>query len=76
MGYFDPDYYKKEGTMNGPVVNAGKHIYYKDGYILVDRIKDLAKQGGDVTVRHVVIDCFRDSVLILYFTKLTKTFVT
>ena len=46
VGYFDPDYQqeKEQGVTNqGPVVNAEKHVYYRDVYVFVDRLKDLAR---------------------------------
>ena len=40
MGCFDPSYQKDQGaTNNGPIVNAGKDIYYLDVYVFVDRLR-------------------------------------
>ena len=79
MGYFDPDYqnekeYRTTSSVvtNNPVVNAGKHIYYRDIYVFVDRLKDLARQHNDVKIRNVITECLRGSTLMWYSTKLTE----
>ena len=75
VGYFDPEYQneKEQGsTNNGPVVNAGKYVYYKDIYVFVDRLKDLAKQQGDIKIRNVVSECLRGSALMWYSIELTE----
>ena len=41
VNYFDPKY-KKETVKNALVVNAEKHVFYRDVYVFVDRLKDLA----------------------------------
>ena len=47
VGYFDPGYKKEEdiGTNTSPadtpVVSSGKHTYYRDVYVFVDRLKDV-----------------------------------
>lgn len=52
VGYFDPEYKQEQGTTSGPVVNAGKHVYYRDVYIFVDRLKDLANRSSHA-VKHL-----------------------
>ena len=44
VGYFDPKYQPEQQSTvpPGPVVNAGKYVYYRDVYVFVDRLKDLA----------------------------------
>ena len=56
VGFFDSEY---EDT--GPVVNAGKHIFYKNVYVFVDRLKDLATNKNDV--KNVLTACLRGSAL-------------
>ena len=74
MGYFDSDYQneKEYRAINGPVVNAGKHVYYRDIYMFVDRLKDVARQHDGVRVRNVVTECLRGSALMWYSIELTE----
>ncbi|CAD6581700.1 MAG: hypothetical protein ASARMPRED_000679 [Alectoria sarmentosa] len=60
VGYFDPEYQQKQGQQ-GPIVNAGKYVYYRDVYIFVDRLKDLAVTRNDV--KSVMTACFRGFAL-------------
>ena len=62
MGYFDPKYQPKQGTLtNGSIVNANKYVYYRDVYIFIDRLKDLANQH--LNIKSIMTSCFRDSAL-------------
>lgn len=65
IGYFDPDYQneKEHGATKGPVVNAGKHVYYRDVYVFVDCLKDLARQHDGLNIRNVVTECLHGSAL-------------
>ena len=63
VGYFDPEYQQEQGTMNRPVVNAGKHVFYKNIYVFTDRLKDLTVQRRD-EVKKVITSCFRGSALL------------
>lgn len=73
VGYFDPEYQQEHGLngSNGPVVNAGKHVFYKDVYIFTNRLKDLAVQRGEEDTKAVVSSCFRGSALMWYSMELT-----
>ena len=70
VGYFDPEYQQEQGSTNGPVVNAGKYVYYRDVYVFVDRLKDLAVTRNDV--KSVMTSCFRGSALMWYSMELTE----
>ena len=78
-GYFDPGYQNEKehgATSNGPAVNAGKHVYYRDVYVfyvLVGRLKNPARQRDGVKVRNVVTECLRGSALMWYSTELTDS---
>jgi len=40
--FFDPKYPSKQGaTFVAFVMNANKHVFYRDVYVFVDRLKDL-----------------------------------
>ena len=60
VGYFDPEYQQEQRMSNGPVINASKYVYYRDVYIFVDRLKDLATQHD---IKHIISTCFRGSAL-------------
>ena len=74
MGYFDRDYQneKEHGATSGQVVNAGKHVYYRDVYVFIDHLKDLAKQHDGVKIRNVITECLRGSALMWYSIELTE----
>lgn len=63
IGYFDPEY-QEEGKKNDtPIINAGKHVFYKDVFVFTERLKDLAKQHGDETIERLITSCLRGTVL-------------
>ena len=72
VGYFDPEYQQEHGS-NGPVVNAGKHVFYKDIYVFTNRLKDLAVQRGERDTKAVIASCFRGSALMWYSMELTDS---
>lgn len=71
VGYFDPEYQQEQGTISGPVVNADKHMFYRDVYVFIDRLKDLASQRNTITIRLIITACLRGSVLMWYSAELT-----
>ena len=71
VGYFDPEHQQEQG--NGPVVNTGKHVFYRDVYIFVDRLKDLAvTRPNPNDVKRVITACLRGSALMWYSAELTE----
>ncbi|KAM0801511.1 hypothetical protein BDR22DRAFT_888412 [Usnea florida] len=72
VGYFDPEYQQEHGSLNGPVVNAGEYVFYKDVYIFTDRLKDLAVQRGEADIKAVIALCLRGSALMWYYLELTE----
>ena len=72
VGYFDPEYQQEHGSSNGPVVNAGKHVFYKDVYIFTNRLQDLAVQRGEADTKAVLSSCLRGSALMWYSMELTE----
>ena len=66
IGFFDPE---AEGT--DPVVNAGKHVFYRDVFAFVDRLKDMAPLKGPEKLRTVLPQCLRGAALIWHSTELT-----
>lgn len=71
VGFFDPEYVA-EKSRNAQVVNAGKHVIYRDVYTFVNRLKDLAYAHGDTnTVTAVIPECFRGGALMWYTAELS-----
>ena len=67
VGFFDPKHQQEQRI--GPVVNAGKHVFYRDIYIFVDRLKDLAVSHD---VKRVITACLRGLALMWYSAELTN----
>ena len=67
MGYFDFEYQLEYGQQ-GSIINADKHVYYRDVYVFVDRLKDLTIR---YKIIYIIILYLRDSAFIWYSTKLT-----
>ena len=65
IGFFDPDC--KEP---GPVVTINHHIYYRDVYAFIDRLKDVALLRSMEKPRVVLPQLLRGSALIWYSTEL------
>ena len=60
--YFDLEHQQEQG--NELVVNTGKHVFYRDVYIFMNRLKDLAAiRSNPNNVKQVITVCFRDLVL-------------
>ena len=67
IGFFDLDY---EGS--GPVVNSGKYVFYKNVYVFIDRLKDMAPLRGEDKLRTVFPQCFRGINLIWHLSELSE----
>ena len=46
-----------------PVVNAGKHAYYLDMFVFVDRLSELSREYGQDLVKDIIPSCLRGSAL-------------
>ena len=68
--FFDSDY---KNVNNLIIVNADRHIFYKDVYVFENRLKDLAKNfTKKQRMRKLVSKCLRDKIFKWYFMKMTK----
>jgi hypothetical protein len=70
VGFFDPEY--QDGT-TGHVTNAGKHVIYRDVYIFVERLKNLAYTHADNTVMSIIPECFRGAALMWHLAELSES---
>ena len=53
------------------IINLKKHVFYKNIYAFVDRLKDVAIIRENDKIKNVISQCLRDTVLIWHFTKLS-----
>ena len=58
--YFDSEY-QQEQRQQGLIINASKYVYYRDVYIFMNRLKDLAVTRNNV--KSIMTTCFRGSAL-------------
>lgn len=70
IGFFDPDFENKD-TPASALINAGRHVFYKDIYAFIDRIKDMAAVYGTDKIRETISTCFRGETLIWHSMKLS-----
>ncbi|KAM0800587.1 hypothetical protein BDR22DRAFT_908148 [Usnea florida] len=63
LGYFDPESQQEYGSSNGPFVNTGKHIFFKDIYIFTNRLKESAVPKGEAGIKAIITSCLRGSAL-------------
>lgn len=70
IGYFDPEH---DGLANvgAPIVNAGRHVFYRDVYAFVDRLKDMAPLRDEPKLRTALVQCLRGSALIWHSMELS-----
>ena len=69
--YFDSEY---EGSANtsSSIVNVDKHVFYRDVYAFVDRLKNMASLRDEQKLRTMISQCLREFVLIWHFMKLSE----
>ena len=76
VGFFDPGFQASEQeygkTTPGPVVNAGKHAYYLDIFVFIDRLKALSRKYGQNAVQDVISSCLRGSALTWWTTEVDE----
>lgn len=65
--FFDPNY---EGTR--PVINVGKHVFYKEVYVFIDWYKNMALLKRNNKLHTVLLQCFHGAALIWHFTELSE----
>ena len=72
VGFFDPEFQAEQEhgkSTPGPVVNAGKHAYYLDVFVFVDRLNELTRKHGENLVKDVIPSCLRGSALTWWTTE-------
>ena len=69
LEYFDPDY---KSERNEFIVSFDRYVYYRDMFVWIDHLKDLAKNHSEKELRSLITQAFRGGVLIWYFTELSE----
>lgn len=67
IGFFDPD-----GEDEAAVSTVGRHVFYRDIYVFVDRLKDMAPLRGEDKLRIVIPQCLRGSAIVWHTTELSE----
>ena len=65
--YFDPTYENPDNPNDtaSPIVNNGRHTFYRDVYVFIDRLKDLAAETtGEQRIRELLPGCLKGEALI------------
>ena len=75
VNFFDSNYQEKDKKIVNhlafaSVVNANKHVFYRDVYVFTNKLFDLVKQHDNETIENVIIVCFRDIALMWYSMKI------
>jgi hypothetical protein len=64
------DFFDSDIDEDDSIVNVERHVFYKDIYVFVDRLKNMISIREDDKLRTMLSQCFRDFALIWHFTKL------
>ena len=75
IGYFDPGF-DDEKDPGSSVVNSGRHIFYRDVFVFVNRLKDVAAQRTNAVVAGLVQSCLRGEALVWQTSELSETELT
>ena len=75
VNFFDSNYQEKNKKIVNhfvfaSVVNANKHMFYRDVYVFTNKLLDLVKQHDNETIENVIIVCFRSIALMWYSMKI------
>ena len=61
VDFFDSEY---EDANNAFIVNAGRHVFYRNVYAFIDRLKDVVFLRGEDKLRIMIFQCLRGFALI------------
>ena len=53
-----------ENDKNDVIVNFDRHVYYRDVFVFVDKLKNLKKDSSNNRICEFVISCLRDDVFV------------
>ena len=75
IGYFDPSF-EEDKEPGASVVNAGRHVFYRDVFVFTNRLRDLAAKHTPVVVAGLTQGCLRGEALIWYTAELSEIELT
>ena len=61
--YFDLEYQTKNIDKQILLINADKHVYYRDVYVFVNRFKNMTSLRDKSAIKQIITTCFRDFAL-------------
>jgi hypothetical protein len=64
------EFFDLDVKRNDSIVNVSRHVFYKNIYAFINRLKDMIIIRDDDKLRTILSQCFRDAVLIWHFTEL------
>ncbi|KAG6997636.1 hypothetical protein G7Y79_00039g075980 [Physcia stellaris] len=73
VGFFDPEEQEEDKPFT-TIVHSGKHVFYKDVYVFVERLQDMAKQYDEKTIEDLVTGCLRGDALEWYTIEIDDNF--
>ena len=73
VNFFDSEFQEKSKSFTIVIiVHENKHVFYKDVYVFVERLKNQIKQHDDEIIANLVIVCLRDLALDWYSIKIDE----
>lgn len=60
VDYFDLKYFK---DFNVYIISVEKHVYYRDVFVFIDKLKNLIKQKSNKILKSLMLTCFRNKIL-------------
>ena len=65
IDYFDSDRGFDKNEKNYAIIeHVDRHVYYKNVFVFVDKLKKLKRNSFDHKIREFVVDCLRDDAFI------------
>ena len=68
VNFFNPEY---ENVNNIFIINVDKHVFYRNVYVFIDRLKNVAFFRDEDKLRMMILQYLQKSVLIWHFMKLS-----
>ena len=75
IGYFDPGY-NNEKDPGASVINSGRYVFYRDVFVFINRLRDLAAQRTAPVVAGLIQGCLRGEALVWQTSELSETELT
>lgn len=70
IDFFDSKY-ENSTHINDSIVNVERHVFYRDVYVFIDKLKEMTSLREENKLRIVISQCLRDTALIWHSMKLS-----